>query len=69
MWTEQLAQWSGGIQGEFAKPANILVVSAHWEEAPLAESVAASIDEFAAAYAGGEPQRVIGAYLAARAKR
>jgi enoyl-CoA hydratase len=40
-----------------------------WEEAPLAESVAASIDEFAAAYASGEPQRMIGAYLAARAKR
>ncbi len=40
-----------------------------WEEAPLAESVAASIDAFAAAYAGGEPQKMIAQYLARRAKR
>ncbi len=40
-----------------------------WEEAPLAESVRASIDAFAASYASAEPQRLIGAYLAQRAKR
>jgi 4,5-DOPA dioxygenase extradiol len=34
VWTRELAQWSGGLD----KPANILVVSAHWEEAPLALS-------------------------------
>ena len=38
VWTRELARWSGGIQGDFTKPANILVVSAHWEEAPLALS-------------------------------
>ncbi|KAA9166670.1 dioxygenase [Amycolatopsis acidicola] len=30
-WTRQLADWSAGL----AKPKAILVVSAHWEEAPL----------------------------------
>ncbi|PKV93034.1 4,5-DOPA dioxygenase extradiol [Amycolatopsis echigonensis] len=30
-WTRQLAQWSADL----AKPRAILVVSAHWEEAPL----------------------------------
>jgi 4,5-DOPA dioxygenase extradiol len=30
-WTRQLADWSAGL----AKPTAILVVSAHWEEAPL----------------------------------
>ncbi len=40
-----------------------------WEEAPLAESVRASIDEFAASYAKGEPNRLIAAFRAARAKR
>jgi enoyl-CoA hydratase/carnithine racemase len=40
-----------------------------WEEAPLAESVRASIDEFAAAYEKGEPNRRIAAFRAARAKR
>src|SRR6476661_6856206 len=34
VWTEQLATWST----EFDKPANILMVSAHWEEAPLSLS-------------------------------
>ncbi|WP_026421764.1 dioxygenase family protein [Actinokineospora inagensis] len=32
LWTEQLARWSTGL----ARPAAILIVSAHWEEAPLA---------------------------------
>lgn len=34
VWTRQLADWSAS----FDKPANVLVVSAHWEEAPLALS-------------------------------
>jgi 4,5-DOPA dioxygenase extradiol len=37
-WTRELASWSDGLQDAYAKPANILVVSAHWEEAPLALS-------------------------------
>ena len=40
-----------------------------WEEAPLAESVRESIDEFAASYAKGEPNRLIAAFRAARRKR
>lgn len=31
LWTRQLADWSAGL----AKPKAILIVSAHWEEAPL----------------------------------
>jgi 4,5-DOPA dioxygenase extradiol len=31
LWTRQLADWAG----ELARPAAILMVSAHWEEAPL----------------------------------
>src|SRR4051812_48621080 len=34
VWTDELAQWSSKLE----KPKNILVVSAHWEEAPLALS-------------------------------
>jgi 4,5-DOPA dioxygenase extradiol len=34
VWTRQLADWST----RFGKPTNILMVSAHWEEAPLALS-------------------------------
>ncbi|WP_457256327.1 dioxygenase family protein [Pedococcus sp. P5_B7] len=34
VWTDQLSTWST----QFAKPANILMVSAHWEEAPLSLS-------------------------------
>jgi enoyl-CoA hydratase/carnithine racemase len=40
-----------------------------WEEAPLAESVRASIDEFAAAYESGEPNRRVAAFRAARRNR
>ena len=40
-----------------------------WEEAPLAESVRASIDEFARAYESGEPRRRVDAFRAARRKR
>jgi 4,5-DOPA dioxygenase extradiol len=32
VWTRELADWSAGLP---AKPSAILVVSAHWEEAPL----------------------------------
>jgi 4,5-DOPA dioxygenase extradiol len=34
VWTRQLGDWST----RFGKPANILMVSAHWEEAPLSLS-------------------------------
>ncbi len=37
-WTRELATWSDGLRDAYEKPANILVVSAHWEEAPLALS-------------------------------
>ncbi len=39
-----------------------------WEEAPLAESVRASIDEFARSYEGGEPRRRVAAFRKARRK-
>jgi 4,5-DOPA dioxygenase extradiol len=32
VWTPELADWSAGIP----RPQAVLVVSAHWEEAPLA---------------------------------
>src|SRR6476469_2363080 len=34
VWTQHLADWSR----DFGKPTNILMVSAHWEQAPLALS-------------------------------
>ena len=37
-----------------------------WEEAPLAESVRVSIDEFAQSYEGGEPGRLVAAWRAHR---
>ena len=40
-----------------------------WEEAPLEECVRVSVVEFAAAYAGEEPRRMIGELLAAKKKR
>ena len=40
-----------------------------WEEAPLGQCVHESIDEFARAYAGEAPQRMIGEFLEARRKR
>jgi len=40
-----------------------------WEEAPLGHCVHESIDEFARAYAGEAPRRMIGEFLAARRKR
>ena len=40
-----------------------------WEEAPLAESVHASIEEFARAYESGEPNRRVAAFRAARGKK
>ena len=40
-----------------------------WEEAPLAESVRASIDEFARAYESDTPRRLVAAFRAARRKK
>ncbi|MFY9316303.1 MAG: enoyl-CoA hydratase [Burkholderiales bacterium] len=40
-----------------------------WEEAPLYESVEVSIDEFARSYEQGQPNRLVAAFRAARAKR
>ena len=40
-----------------------------WEEAPLAESIRASIDEFARAYESGGPNRRVAAFRKARAKK
>jgi enoyl-CoA hydratase/carnithine racemase len=40
-----------------------------WEEAPLAESIRASIDEFARSYESGEPNRRVAAFRAARRKK
>ena len=37
-----------------------------WEEAPLAESIRASIDEFARSYEAGEPKRRVAAFRKAR---
>jgi enoyl-CoA hydratase len=39
-----------------------------WEEAPLAESIRASIDEFAKSYESGEPNRRVADFRAARKK-
>jgi len=40
-----------------------------WEEAPLDECVRLSIVEFAAAYAGEEPRRMLGEFLAAKQRK
>ena len=40
-----------------------------WEEAPLYESIAVSIDEFAKSYESGEPNKRVAAFRAARKKR
>jgi enoyl-CoA hydratase/carnithine racemase len=40
-----------------------------WEEAPLAESIRISIDEFARSYESGEPNRRVAAFRAARRKQ
>jgi enoyl-CoA hydratase/carnithine racemase len=39
-----------------------------WEEAPLAESIRVSIDEFSRSYESGEPNRRVAAFRAARKK-
>jgi enoyl-CoA hydratase/carnithine racemase len=40
-----------------------------WEEAPLAASIRASIDEFAQSYESGEPNRRVDAFRAARRRK
>jgi len=40
-----------------------------WEEAPLAESIRISIDEFAQSYESGEPNRRVATFRAARRKK
>ena len=40
-----------------------------WEEAPLAESIRASIDEFARSYESGEPNRRVDAFRKARRRK
>ncbi|MCY9787019.1 dioxygenase [Nocardiopsis sp. EMB25] len=51
-WTRELADWSGGL----ARPRAILVVSAHWEDAPL--TVGATADDVPLTYDfWGFPQR------------
>jgi 4,5-DOPA dioxygenase extradiol len=39
VWTRELAGWSADLP----KPANILMISAHWEEAPLALSATTKV--------------------------
>ena len=41
----------------------------HWQTVPLAQAVQHSIEEFASAYATGEPQAAMGAFLARKAAR
>ena len=38
IWTGQLATWSRALQSTAGKPKAILIVSAHWEQAPLTVS-------------------------------
>jgi len=38
-WTRELADWSSGLP----RPSSILIVSAHWEEAPLAVSATSTV--------------------------
>ena len=40
-----------------------------WEEAPLAESIRLSIDEFSRSYEAGEPNRRVAAFRAARGRK
>ena len=41
----------------------------HWQTVPLAQAVRDSIGEFALAYAGGEPQALMGEFMARKAAR
>ena len=55
---------AGGAQAILAQKR----LNRAYEELPLAEAVALSIDEFERAYATGEPQRLMRGYLARRRK-
>ena len=55
LWTRELADWSGGL----TRPSAILVVSAHWEDAPL--TIGATADGVPLTYDfWGFPQRYYG---------
>ena len=41
----------------------------HWHDVSLAQAVADSVDDFAAAYDSGEPQRLMGEFMARKAQR
>ena len=41
----------------------------HWQTVPLAQAITDSVAEFAAAYASGEPQRLMGEFMARKGSR
>jgi len=41
----------------------------HWQTVPLAQAVTDSVQEFAAAYASGEPQQLMGEFMARKQAR
>ena len=41
----------------------------HWQTVPLAQAVRDSIGEFALAYASGEPQALMGEFMARKGRR
>jgi enoyl-CoA hydratase/carnithine racemase len=41
----------------------------HWREVTPAQAVADSVDDFAAAYDSGEPQRLMGEFMARKVAR
>jgi enoyl-CoA hydratase/carnithine racemase len=41
----------------------------HWQSVPLAQAISDSVDEFARAYSSGEPQRLMGEFMARKRAR